>query len=238
MPSARGVRGDARTHRRADRPALGRTRSPWHRRRHHRVRDERQRCIARGRHDGHMRHVPVLQRSEAHGRAGHRPPGSHRDPAVEQQLSHRLGPGRQHALEALQAGHPRGRCPRPPDRAVVEGHTGRVRRRHPAPVPSRDRHRADDLRAPRSDGADIVEGSRPEAGRGHEPRLLLLPGSRRRGRGADDESVAVLRDARSSGYLGRRMEGRFVPSSRNHDRRRRLGALSPRCRLLRVQRPR
>ncbi len=76
-----------------------------------------------------------------------------------------LGAGRQHAVQVVQAEHARGWRPRPADRALAERH--RRARRHPAPVPPRERHRAVDLRRGRRAAAGGVPRARADAGHGN-----------------------------------------------------------------------
>ncbi len=69
--------------------------------------------------------------------------------AVVQQLSARLGDGRQHAVQVLQTEHPRRRRPRPARGPLAGGAAVRVVRYAAAPVPSRHRSGADRARSRR-----------------------------------------------------------------------------------------
>ena len=92
----------------------------------------------------------------------------HRRPAQPLELPVGLGAGRQHAVQVVQAEHPRGRRPRAADRALAERHRrerGGLRR----PVPPRERHRADDLRG-RSASTPPDGLPRARADAGHRAR--------------------------------------------------------------------
>ena len=104
----------------------------------------------------------------------------HRRPAQPHQLPVGLGAGRQHAVQVVQAEHPRGRRPRAADRALAGRH------RRPAAAMRHqfchvDRHRADHLRArSASTPPDDVPRARPAAGA--PARSLRLHVRRRRRR--------------------------------------------------------
>ena len=116
-------------------------------------------------------------------------------------------------------------------------------RRHSPPVPPHDRHRADDPRSHRGQGAATGGRHRPEADRRREHDVHVRCRERQR---AVDAQDAVLRDGRQSRHLQRRLVRQHAPAGapvaveREVSGRRRLqvGAVQP-CRgLLAERRPR
>ena len=104
--------------------------------------------------------------------AAHRRP---RHAPRQQPLPLGLGVGRQHAAQAVQARHPRGRRRRPAHRALARAAR---RRRHPAPVRARHRRHADAARPDRHRAAGGDRRHRAVADRGRE--LRQHPRRRRR----------------------------------------------------------
>ena len=88
----------------------------------------------------------VLQRHPRDARRGDRPHRRHRRPAQPHQLPVGLGAGRQHAVQVVQAEHPRGRRARAADRALAGGHRRRSAAALRHQFHPRHRRRADDLR--------------------------------------------------------------------------------------------
>ena len=127
----------------------------------------------------------------------------HRRPAQPHQLPVGLGPGRQHAVQVVQAEHPRGRRPRAADRALADRHRAGPAAAARDQFVNVDRHRADDLRAPRRRPPPAVyRGHRAAAG--HRPLVRHRP---RRSRRSADQHAAVLRDGGQPGARRRRVEG-------------------------------
>ena len=203
---AGGVRRVPRPHRRPDRPARRRPRatsaSSTTRVIVLLVRQRRQpggRPVRRAARD------EVLQLHPRDARRGDRPHRRHRRPAQPHQLPVGLGPGRQHAVQVVQAEHPRGRRPRP-----AASCTGPTASPTPAalraPVPPRERHRA-------RRSTSCSASRRPTTYRGVEQMPVTghvdaLHASTRRRRAQPTSTRAVLRDdaatAASTPTAGRR----------------------------------
>ena len=131
----------------------------------------------------------------------------------------RLGAGRQHPPQALQAEHPRRRHPRPDDRPLARPNQGR--RRHPLPVPPRHRRHAD-----RARGRSVSRRQRCIKGVEQMPiegtsfaYTFDDPAANRR-----SKETPVLRDARPPRDLARRLEGRRLPPARHRASRTTAGS--------------
>ena len=142
----------------------------------------------------------------------------HRRAPQPRQLPVGLGPGRQHAVQVVQAEHPRGRGPRPAHRPLAGRH--RRRRRAARPVPPRQRHRPHHLRDPGHRGARHLPGLRAD------PDLRRVHGATPSTRPTQPTTQAdpVLRDDGPPGHLRRRVEGGHPPPARRALRRRRAGS--------------
>ena len=135
-------------------------------------------------------------------------------PARQQPLPVGLGVGGQHAAQAVQARHPRGRRHRPADRALAGAASARQGETRHQYVHAIDVH-ADAARADRHRAAGDDRRRRADADRGRQLRA-----DARRRRRAERPRHAVLRDARLAGALPRRLEGGRVPPDAVHRLRR------------------
>ena len=120
-PPPGGVRRVPRPHRRPDRSPRRRARRDRPARQHHRRGALRQRRQPGGRPVRRAPRDEVLQLHPRDARRGDRPRRRHRRAAQPLQLPVGLGPGRQHAVQVVQAEHPRGRRPRALHRALASG---------------------------------------------------------------------------------------------------------------------
>ena len=229
-PPPGGVRRLPRAHRRPDR-AVGRRPGRARRtRQHHRHPAVGQRGQPGGRPVRRHARDEVLQHDARDPRRGRRADRRHRRAPQPRQLPVGLGPGRQHAVQVVQAEHPRRRGPRPAHRALAVRHHRRGG--DPRPVPPRRRHRPHHLRAR---GRRRPRGL-PRAGAAARSRACpcATPSTRPT---AHRQAGPVLRDDGPPGHLRRRVEGGHPPPVGRALRRRRLGALPPRRGPLRVPRP-
>ena len=154
-------------------------------------------------------------------------------PNSHTQLPVGLGAGRQHAVQVVQAEHPRGRRARAVHRALAGAH--RRRRRAPRPVPPRQRRRA--RRSTRRSGSHrptVYRGYEQMPVTGHVDALDLRPRPTR----PATKPVQYFEMMGHRGDLRRRLEGRDPPRAGHAVRRRHLGAVPPRRGPLGVQRPR
>ena len=228
--------GGLRRHARARRPAYraaGRVpRAARAARRHAGRPDLGQRREPGGRAARHGQRGALLQRGARRPRLQPRAHRRDRRGAPQQQLSAGLGDGRQHAVQALQAEHPRRRRARPADRVVAGAHQGA--RRHPLAVLPRDRLAPTILELAGIEAPAEIGGVAQLPIEGTSFAATL----RRGRRNADAQASAVLRDARPPRHLARRLEGGRLAQAAHELRRGSLGALPPRRRLERVARPR
>ena len=179
------VRRHDRARRRAGRAAHRRARAPWHPRQHaHLLHFERQRLLGRGPERQHQR-APGAKRHPHRGQGPHpraERAGRPRRPRHQQDRQHvprRLGLGGQHALPGDQARRLALWRHAHADGGVL-AEVDQARRGDAHAVPPRERHRADDLRRGRDQGAEA--GGRRDAGadgrRQHEVHLRRRPGTR------------------------------------------------------------
>ena len=152
------------------------------------------------------------------------PPRRHRRPAQPHQLPVGLGAVRQHAVQVVQAEHPRGRRPRADDRPLAGPGSPRPAGLDAPPVRERVRHRPDHLRPARHRAArpcSAASSSSPCTGHSF---ASVLADRRRTG----DEHVAVLRDGRQPGDRRRTVEGGVQARPGRRLRHRAVGAVRPR----------
>ena len=175
---AGGLRRLPRPHRRADRSTGRLPRRPRRARQHDGRAALGQRRFAGGRPLRRAARVEVLQLRHRDARRGRGAPRRHRRPAQPQQLPVGLGPGREHAVQVVQAEHPRRRGARAVHRALARA--ARDHDRAAPPVPPRERRRADDLRGARRHAARGVPRVRADAGDRHVDGVELRRRAARR----------------------------------------------------------
>ena len=193
----------------------------------------RQRRIARGRPLRRDGRVQLLQRGVGgHRRDRRQPPRRHRRPALA--LATTRGAGRRPATRRC-AGT--SRTPTAAACAIRSSCTGRTasptRGAIRTPVLPRRRHRADDPRrrpARRSPSSTTASPQIPMHG-------ASIAATFDDAVGAGPAPDPVLRADGPPRPVGRRLEGHHLPRAGPADRRRRVGAVPPRRRLLRVPRP-
>ena len=151
--------------------------------------------------NGSVNENKLLQRPPGPDRGEPPVPRRPRQPAHLQPLPDRLGVRVQHAVQAVEALRQLGGRHGRPDDRLLAGEDQPNRR--PAPVHTRRRHRADDLRVPGRRAARGRQGLHPASDRGRQ-----LRGDLRRSRGQDRQADAVLLDGRHAGDLAPGLEGR------------------------------
>ena len=165
--------------------------------------DERQRRIPGGKPGRHAAPGPILRTGADDAGAVDRPRRRDRRDAVVQQLSARLGDGGQHAVQVLQAEHPRRRRARPARRST--GPTGCPKMRPARSGTSSTTSATSRRRCSTCSGTtlpDAVNGVDADAAARHADDLHV-----HRTRRADAQAGAVLRDARPPRHRRRRLEG-------------------------------
>ena len=165
------------------------------------------------------------------------PPRRHRRPAQPHQLPVGLGAGRQHAVQVVQAEHPRGRRARAADRALARRHRRRAARHHARPVPSTSSTSCRPIYdAARRDAAADVPRARADAGDRARRSRSTLRRRRRAGRPSTLQYFEMMRQPRRLARTGGRRSRSTRQASRStttewelyHLGRRPLGVPRPR----------
>ena len=153
----------------------------------------------------------VLQLHPRDARRGRRPPRRHRRPAQPHQLPVGLGPGRQHAVQVVQAEHPRGRRPRAAASCTGRRRSADARRACATSSTTSATSCRPSTRSSASTPPDGLPRARADAG--HRARRCAYTLDRRRD-APSRKRVQYFEMMGHRAHLRRRLEGRDPPPAR------------------------